>query len=107
MQFQDGGQYRLPLTRADNADESRLPRWLEGEIRDPQGRYVPATLREFVRMNLEALVERGLSRAQLSRARYQLAEASAPEIGGAWPAEIGGVGEANFFEWRGFVAGGF
>ena len=75
MQLQNDGQYRLPLTRADDADESRLPRWLEGEIRDPQGRYVPATLREFVRMNLETLAERGLSRAQLSRARYQLAEA--------------------------------
>ena len=75
VQLQNDGQYRLPLTRADDADESRLPRWLEGEIRDPQGRYVPATLREFVRMNLEALAERGLSRAQLSRARYQLAEA--------------------------------
>ena len=75
MQLQNDGQYRLPLTRADDADESRLPRWLEGEIRDPQGRYVPATLREFVRMNLEGLAERGLSRAQLSRARYQLAEA--------------------------------
>ena len=75
MRIQDDGQYHLPLTQEDETDEPRLSRWLEGEIRDPQGRYVPATLREFVRMNLETLKGRGISLARLARAKYQLAEA--------------------------------
>ena len=75
MEHKREGQYRLPLARGEAEGEARLPRWLEREIRDPQGRYVPATLREFVRMNLAALSGRGISPAQLSRAKYQLAEA--------------------------------
>ena len=75
MVYEREGQYSLPLTREEETDSARLSRWLEREIRDPQGRYIPETLREFVRMNLEALAGRGISLAQLSRAKYQLAEA--------------------------------
>ena len=75
MRVRGEGQYRLPLTRRDEPDNARLARWLEREIRDPQGRYVPSALREFAGMNLSALEKRGFSPALLSRAKYQLAEA--------------------------------
>ena len=73
--YEGAGRYQLPLAETGGDDRARLARWLESEVRDPEGRYFPETLRELVRMNLEALSGRGLSLARLSRAKYQLAEA--------------------------------
>ena len=75
MRYRGEGEYELPFFHEGASDESRLSRWLEGEVRDPQGRYVPSTLREFVRMNVAALRGRDFSLARLARAKYQLAEA--------------------------------
>ena len=75
VQYEKLGEYRLPLVHEDRMDEKRLVRWLEGEVRDSEGRYVPETLRKFVRRNLEALFKRDYSLAQLARAKYPLAHA--------------------------------
>ena len=76
MKYEKTGDYHLPLLddKGDLADESYLSRWLEEQIRCPQGRYFPETLKKIITANLKKLLEI-YPTEQLIRAKYQLAEA--------------------------------
>ena len=78
------GDYHLPLLddKGDLADESYLSRWLEEQIRCPQGRYFPETLKKIITANLKKLLEI-YPTEQLIRAKYQLAEALKKMVGTA------------------------
>ena len=70
------GDYNLPLLddKGDFAGESHLSRWLEAQIRCPQGRYFPETLKKIITANLKKLLEE-YQIEQLIRAKYLLADA--------------------------------
>ncbi|MDA7967784.1 MAG: DEAD/DEAH box helicase family protein [Gammaproteobacteria bacterium] len=73
--YGESAQYEMPLVEAENAaGERHLAFWLEKKVRDPGGRYLPATLKKLVKINLEALRKKH-SAEVLVRAKYQLAEA--------------------------------
>lgn len=56
--------------------EQKLVGWLERQIRNPDGRYVPETLQKYVKQNIADLTERRqYPMEHLLRAKYQLSEA--------------------------------
>ena len=55
-------------------NETRLVAWLEREIYRRDGLYFSSALKDFARRNVAHLVGRGTSVADLSRAKYKLAE---------------------------------
>lgn len=70
------GSFDLPPDAGGGAeDQKRLIGWLERQLRYPDGRYTPDTLRRFVNININALTAQNHTLPQLARAKYQFAEA--------------------------------
>ena len=69
--------YQIPLLldREDETNPAHLIGWLEKEIRTRDKRYFRDTLKEFVEKNIQSLLEKGMTLAQLTRAKYVLAMA--------------------------------
>lgn len=75
VSYTKSGEFETPLLDSDISDEKLLVGWLEREIRNPDGRYVPEALRKYINANIAALKEKEHTTEQLLRAKYQLAEA--------------------------------
>ena len=74
--YENKGKYDMPSLLQDDEppDRNYLASWLEREIRDRQGRYLPETLKSLINANLDNLLKQH-PLPLLYRVRYQLAEA--------------------------------